>query len=154
MFQKFKLRMDPTGEDFKGISKKRFSSREKAAEIAREVFEIHREAEEVFIMICLDIKMNPVAGFEVSRGAINYTVTTPREIMKRAVLANAAGIILIHNHPSGDTTPSSEDIKFSKRVKEAGAIIGIPLIDSLIISHKWYDSLIDAETNEIVEFVG
>ena len=76
-------------------------------------------------------------------GTINGSVAHPREIFNLAIKYSAANIIIVHNHPSGAVDPSKEDIKVSQRLKEAGNIIGINLIDSLIIGEDNYTSLKD-----------
>lgn len=75
-----------------------------------------------------------VLGFEVvSIGTLSASLVHPREIMKGALLANAAGIILAHNHPSGDCSPSPEDRDATQRVRRACELMGVPLIDHLVI---------------------
>lgn len=77
----------------------------------------------------------------VSKGNLNSSIVHPREIFKRAVLNNAASIICMHNHPSGDPTPSQNDIDITKRIDEAGELMGIPLLDHVIIGDGTYISL-------------
>lgn len=72
----------------------------------------------------------------VSIGTINATLVEPREIFKHAILANAVGIIMVHNHPSGRCVPSEEDMETTKRIKKAGKILGIPLIDHIIVGGR------------------
>ena len=72
----------------------------------------------------------------VSIGCLNSSLIHPREIFKTAILSNSAGIILFHNHPSGDPEPSQEDINISTRIKEAGKIMGIELLDHIIIGSE------------------
>ena len=103
--------------------------------------EIHLEAEEVFIMVTVDTKHRVTGIFEVSRGSLSSTLVHPREVFKRALLMNASKIFVAHNHPSGDVTPSADDTAVTKRLKDAGEILGVSLLDSLIIgdtSEKYY----------------
>jgi len=72
---------------------------------------------------------------EIYRGTLDRAVVEPREILKRALLANAAGIILYHNHPSGDPTPSREDREFTRRLSSAAEAVGIRLLDHVIVGH-------------------
>lgn len=74
-------------------------------------------------------------------GSLNQSIAHPREIFRSAVKYSAARIILVHNHPSGDTYPSENDIGFTKRVVECGELMGIELLDHLIIGHQSYCSL-------------
>lgn len=96
---------------------------------------LERELCEVGLVLCLTTKMELIGYHEVSRGCLNSTVMHPREIFKAAVLANAAAVILCHNHPSGDPTPSPEDLALTARVRNAGQLIGIDLLDHIIIGH-------------------
>ena len=89
------------------------------------------------VMLVLDIKNNVRGAFEVSRGGLNASIVHPREIFKRALLLNAASIILAHNHPSGDTTPSREDINITKRLVEGGKILGIEVLDHIIVGDNY-----------------
>lgn len=77
-------------------------------------------------------------------GTINRIIVHPREVFKEAYLLSASSIVCIHNHPSGDVTPSKEDIKFTRSLVEIGKIQGIPLIDHLIVSDDHYYSFYDS----------
>ena len=74
----------------------------------------------------------------VSIGTVNATLAEPREIFKHAILANAAGIVMVHNHPSGRCVPSEEDMETTKRIKKAGKILGIPLMDHIIVGDGYF----------------
>ena len=78
----------------------------------------------------------PLSISAVSMGILNSSLIHPREIFKTAILTNAASLILYHNHPSGETEPSTEDINITKRIKEAGVLMGIELIDHIIIGSE------------------
>lgn len=92
-----------------------------------------KQAEEILVLICLDTK-NKITGYhEVSRGTVNSSLVHPREVFKRALLNNANAIIIAHNHPSGNTYPSAEDLKITRRIKEAGELLGVELLDHVII---------------------
>ena len=95
--------------------------------------EMHLEAEEVLMMITVDTKHRVTGIFEVSRGSLSSSLVHPREVFKRALLMNAAAIFIAHNHPSGDITPSKDDITTTKKLREAGDILGVSLLDHLII---------------------
>lgn len=90
---------------------------------------------EKMILCCLDTKNQPTAIHTVSMGSINSSIVHPREIFKVGILSNSNAIIIAHNHPSGDIKPSSEDINITRRIKEAGKILGIDLIDHIIIGN-------------------
>lgn len=110
----------------------RINSPECCANLARDFMKQYNDRE-VFILVCLSTK-NTIAGINlVSMGSINSSIVHPREVYKPAILANSARIIVAHNHPSGDLEPSKEDIALTKRLYEAGEIIGVELLDHLII---------------------
>lgn len=88
---------------------------------------------EYFVVMCLDVKNQPTAINVCHIGSLNASIVHPREVMKTAIMSNSASILVAHNHPSGRPEPSSEDIEVTKRLAEAGRIIGIELIDHLII---------------------
>jgi len=89
----------------------------------------------------LDIKNKCVSKRLIAKGDLNVVYATPREILKYALQENSSKIILAHNHPSGDTNPSEDDIIFTKRLIEAGKIIGLEILDHIIISDNKYLSL-------------
>ena len=88
---------------------------------------------EHFVVLFLSTK-NKINGFYTSHiGSLNASVVHPREVFKPAIIANTAGIIVAHNHPSGDPTPSREDVHMTERLHEAGKTLGIELLDHIII---------------------
>ena len=110
-------------------------------EVLTKVCRIQYNAEEVFILITLNTKNIITGYFEVHRGTINTSLVHPREVFKRALLNNASDIVVAHNHPSGDPNPSKEDIQITKRLKEAGNLLGINLLDHIIVGEDKYISL-------------
>ena len=110
--------------------------------------ELAKADREMLLSIMLTIG-NRLIGIEtVSIGTLNSTHTSPREIFKSAILANAFGIILCHNHPSGDLTPSTHDCKLTEMLSEAGDLLGIKVIDHIIVSHQGFVSL--QETGNLI----
>jgi len=113
---------------------------------AEDVYSIVKEEltsadREIFLSILLTTK-NTVIGVEtVCVGTLNSTIITPREVFKSAILANAASIIVCHNHPSGNLTPSNEDLKLTSCLSQAGELLQINLLDHLIVSHQGFKSL-------------
>ena len=115
---------------------KKINSPEKVAEVAINVLGLHEQAEESFYIFTLDTK-NKINGiFEVSKGSLNSSIVHPREVFKRALLQNANSIILLHNHPSSDPTPSKEDIDITNRLIEAGDLLGIRVLDHLVVGDQ------------------
>lgn len=100
----------------------------------------HRK-QEYFKVIYLDTKNKIIADENISIGSLNASIVHPREVFKNAVKRSANSIIAMHNHPSGDPTPSREDIKITGRIKEAGELLGITLLDHIIIGDNRYISL-------------
>ncbi|NEY18577.1 DNA repair protein RadC [Bacillus ginsengihumi] len=96
---------------------------------------------EHFIVASLDTKNQPVSINVCHIGSLNASVVHPREVMKSAILSNAASIIVGHNHPSGVPEPSKEDIEVTKRLAEAGKIIGIDVLDHIIVGDESFISL-------------
>jgi DNA repair protein RadC len=98
---------------------------------------LQHETKEYFMALHLDAKNRICCVDEVSIGSLNQAIVHPREVFKTALLSSAAAIILLHNHPSGDPTPSREDIEITKRLKKAGEVLGIILIDHIIIGEHY-----------------
>ncbi|MGG3859914.1 DNA repair protein RadC [Metabacillus fastidiosus] len=96
---------------------------------------------EHFIIVCLDTKNQPTAINICHIGSLNASIVHPRECFKPAILSNAASILVGHNHPSGQAAPSREDIEVTKRLVEAGKIMGIDLIDHIILGDDQFVSL-------------
>lgn len=96
---------------------------------------LESEVVEVFIVLCLTVKHRPIAWHEVSRGTLYSTLVHPRELFKVAFLANAASVVLAHNHPSGDPCPSADDRALTRRLVAAGELLGVDVLDHIIIGH-------------------
>lgn len=116
------------------------NSPEAVVKLAKDYLRMHEETEEYMYMLCLNTKLKLTGVFEISHGSVNCSVVGTREVFQKALLGNAVSIIVMHNHPSGDCTPSAEDIKLTKRLVEAGDILGVELLDHIIIG-KSYCSL-------------
>lgn len=99
----------------------------------------HKEQEEMHLMI-LNTKQRLIRDILLFRGTFNHSPASPREIFIEALRYHAASIVLVHNHPSGDPTPSAEDRRTTVRIQEAGAMLGIRLLDHVIIGEQAYFS--------------
>lgn len=139
-FKKYKLTVVKESSSKYEISNI-ISSPKDIVNVLTHVLKIQEEAEEIFVLITLDTKNKITGIFEVSRGSIDSSIVHPREVLKRALLNNSANIVVAHNHPSEDPTPSREDVNITLRLKEAGNIIGINLLDHVIIGGSRYCSL-------------
>ncbi len=102
-----------------------------------------KETKEMFLTLHLDGKNRIMSMDLVSIGSLNQSIVHPREVFKTACLSNAAALILIHQHPTGDPTPSSEDISITRRLKEAGEIMGIKVLDHIIVGDGEYLSFVE-----------
>lgn len=110
---------------------RRLSNPKEVAKLCRKFLDdLDREQ---LIVISINTKCEPTNINIVSIGTVNAAMCVPREIFKPAVLSNATNIIISHNHPSGDATPSREDLMTTERIVKAGDIMGIPLLDHIII---------------------
>ena len=97
--------------------------------------------QEHFVCLCLNTKLKVIKRVTVSIGGLNSAPVHPRDVFRPAVKANAAAIIACHNHPSGDPTPSPEDIALTKHLIDAGKIMGVSVIDHIVIGDGCYTSL-------------
>jgi DNA repair protein RadC len=114
-------------------------SPEDATELFRNfINDLDREG---FAMLCLNTKNEPTALHMVSTGTLNSSLVHPREVYKLAILANSSAIIACHNHPSGHPDPSKEDIDMTRRLKSAGELLGIDLLDHIILGDGTHASL-------------
>ena len=91
---------------------------------------------EHFLALLLDSRNRLIKVSEVSIGSLDTSIVHPREVFKEALSVSAASVIFVHNHPSGDLTPSEDDIKLSKRLAQAGEIMGIDVLDHIIVAGK------------------
>ena len=96
---------------------------------------------EHFVVLALDARNRPIGCNTVSIGTLSASIVHPREVFKFAILANAAAVILAHNHPSGEVSPSPDDIELTRRLVQAGEIMGIEILDHLILGGQGYCSL-------------
>lgn len=100
----------------------------------------HRE-KEVLKLLLLNSRSKLIGESDVSEGTADTALVSPRELFLEALRKNAAAIILLHNHPSGEPTPSREDVRITRRIYEAGALIGIELLDHIVIGDNCFVSL-------------
>ena len=110
---------------------RRFTTPKEASQAVQEIYQ-YADREMVVIM-SLDSKQAPLSLEIISVGSVNASIIDMRNVFKNAILSNAVNIICFHNHPSGVCEPSKEDISVTKRIKEAGHLLGINLIDHIIL---------------------
>lgn len=92
-------------------------------------------------LLLLNTKTRLIGETDISKGTVNSAVISPRELFVEALQKNAVSIVLLHNHPSGDPAPSKDDILVTRRIKDAGALIGIELLDHIVIGNNCYISM-------------
>lgn len=115
-----------------------FSAPNVIYQFMRDEVRMHEMAEEHVYMLALNTKCRALGLFEVSRGSVNWSIINPRECFIRALMVGASSIVLVHNHPSQDVSPSKDDIQVTHRMKETGMLIGIPLSDHVIVGNGYY----------------
>ena len=110
---------------------------------AKEKLYLDARDREVIVAIALDGGCNVIGVSDESVGDLSNAIINPREVLKFLILSNAHSVILLHNHPSGDSTPSQTDIDTTKRLKTAFEIMGIGLLDHIVIGRGGYTSIKD-----------
>ena len=112
----------------------------KAVYIINHIFQLNRENVENVVILALDGAMQISGAFKLSQGTLNQSLVHPREVFQRLLLVNSSCFMIAHNHPSGVLAVSEQDREVTKRLKEAGELMGISLIDHLIITENSYTS--------------
>lgn len=125
----------------KETNKERFQIKSASSVAALFMEELRYEQKEYFKVLFLDTKNRIICDRCISIGSLNASVVHPREVFKEAVRQSANKIFLIHNHPSGDSSPSNEDISITKRLVEVGKLLGVEVLDHIIIGDGNYTSL-------------
>ena len=115
---------------------------------SREVFAHFHERlrdrkKEVFLTLLLDSKNRVLREIQVSEGSLNASIVHPREVFQPVIRESAAAVIFVHNHPSGDPAPSREDLELTSRLRDAGVLMGVRVLDHIIIGSGRYVSLAD-----------
>jgi DNA repair protein RadC len=93
-------------------------------------------AQEAFTVLCLNTRNRLIAGGIVTIGIIDSALVHPREVFRKAIECQASAVVVVHNHPSSDTTPSAEDVRITRQLVQAGQVIGIKVLDHVIIGKK------------------
>ena len=117
-------------------------SPQQISDMMQSLFQLELETEEHVYMLAFSSPMKVLGIFHISQGTVNASLLSPREIYLKALLVGAVHIVLCHNHPGGSKTASREDVQATKRIKEAGELIGIKLLDHLVLAgNSSYTSL-------------
>lgn len=104
-------------------------------EVLGEYFATRRDQEE-FLIVVLDTKLHPLRIVRVTRGTLDASLVHPREVFKPAIMLAGSSILLVHNHPSGDPTPSREDYEVTQTLEQAGKMLGIQVIDHIVVGNR------------------
>ena len=127
----------------KASERRKITSSKDAESIFREIWSSSMEFKEEFYIILLN-RANQVLGwYKISEGGMSGTVVDPKLVFSIALKSLASSLVVAHNHPSGNLKPSTEDINLTKRLKEAGALLEIPVLDHLILTNDGYYSFGD-----------
>jgi DNA repair protein RadC len=93
--------------------------------------------QEVVRVLFLDSKLRLIGSSDISKGTLTTSIANPRDIFREALIRNAHGIIIVHNHPSGDSTPSEDDVEITKRLIKAGGVLNIKVLDHVVIGRTF-----------------
>jgi DNA repair protein RadC len=102
------------------------------------------ESREHFFALALDIRQRPIAEILVAVGSLSACAVTPADVFRLVLKEPAAGVIFVHNHPSGEPSPSVEDMALTERLHKAGALLGVKVLDHVILGHEGHFSFLDA----------
>ena len=116
-----------------------FSSPESVARYYME--DMRHKKQEYMKLLLFNTRTKLIGETDISKGTVNASLVSPRELFIEALQKNAVSIILLHNHPSGDPTPSREDVLITRKIRDAGELIGIELLDHIILGDNKYISL-------------
>ncbi len=103
---------------------------------------------ECFWVIAVDARSRPLGTYQVAQGTLTACLVHPREVFHPAIRARAASLVLVHNHPSGDARPSAEDLRLTRRLEDAGELLGIPVLDHVILTPGHHTSVRAAEEDD------
>lgn len=132
------IRLSAVREGKVSYNRRNVTTVERAAELGRLLLD---DADrECVVVCCMDTAMKPLSLERISIGTISEYPLNMREVFKYAVLSNAACLLVFHNHPSGEAEPSEDDIRMTRQMKEAGELMGIPLVDHIILGDREYVS--------------
>jgi len=120
-----------------------------SAEVFKLMKDIKDNEQELMMLLCLDSRNRVISRNIITIGGLNSSIVHPREIFRTAIMNNANTIILVHNHPSGLSEPSPDDIEVTQMLVKASKIIGIDILDHVIVGHDNYTSM---NEKELVDF--
>lgn len=144
------VRLQVVRERFLPYGQEKISSPEKVVKMVRRLLD--GSDKECILAIPVDTKSKPLGIEFVAMGSVNCAYAFAREIYKHALISNATGVIIVHNHPSGEVMPSEQDWKFTREIQEAGDLLGVELLDHIIVGdEEKYFSMSETHRWEIRE---
>lgn len=148
-FQKLVRSENEVGYSVTHVQRRRYRKQPPSVKAPRDVYKLMHDRmqkldREHFFALLLTTKNTVLSVELVSIGSLNASIVHPREILKPAIAVSAASIILVHNHPTGDPTPSREDIEFTRRFAKCGELMGIELLDHIVMGNGQFQSLKEA----------
>jgi len=105
--------------------------------------QLEKEKREIFFVVLLNNKNRKIREVKISEGSLTASLVHPREVYSPVIRESAAAVIFVHNHPSGDPSPSPEDLEITRRLKEVGEVMGIRVLDHVVIGHERFFSFSD-----------
>jgi DNA repair protein RadC len=113
------------------------------ADVHKFCSDIHDAPQEVFVVLCLNVRHRLIIRRNVAVGTLTGVEVHPREVFRPAIADGAAAVVLVHNHPSGDATPSRQDIELTERLRKVGELCGIAVLDHVVIAGVSFISFAD-----------
>ncbi len=114
--------------------------------------QLRQAPQEEFYVMLLDARGRLLRSVMVTRGTLTSSMVHPREVFREALREPAAAIVVVHNHPSGDPTPSSEDWRITRRLEKAGSLLGVPLLDHIVVADGGWSSMREAGVFDVDNF--
>ena len=125
------------------------SEKEEAVSLIENAYRASNLAEEFLFLVALNAKLKPLALFRVSQGTNRNVIAGTREIFLRLLASGADSGVILHNHPSGDPTPSKEDIEVTTQLIDSGKLLRIPIFDHIVVARQGYRSIRDITKNTL-----
>lgn len=127
-------------EDTKNYDCENLNSPQEITDMMRKVFDLGNKAEEYFYVIAMNAKCKPIGIFEISHGASTFSYVVPQAVFSRLLICGGPMWVAVHNHPSGDCTPSKADLEITAKLFHLSKMLGMTMADHIIVSDKSYYS--------------
>lgn len=116
----------------------KFNSAKSVVDMMNSLYDLNSMAEEHVYLLAMNTKCYIIAAFLLSKGSVNASIIEPRGVFTRLCLCGANNFILLHNHPSGDSTPSNDDFNATNKLKECADLMGMKFLDHLVVGDRYY----------------